>query len=388
MGARAGGSGHRSLGLIARVVGPALLLLVFAGVARAGAEEGEAPRLGAIRFTGNRHLADGAVAFGDALAPADLVAAIHNPTLRRLGLSRGRPARGGGALSRRRLPLRPRLRCGGALQRERRRGANHGDGGRGAAHSPGGRAAARAAGSLGEGSRAPAPVCRAGCRFRGQPFLPNATASAPSAPTRGSPSVGPSSPCGYAADTAEVVIDVGSGSARPRRFRSRSAGSRGRGSGRCGGSFSSGQAIRLPPAGSWTAASACSTPGSSRGCGSSRRFPTAPGRRPTSRLISRSASPPGTGVGAGYTSSDQVRLLGEWGLQKPQRHGASPDGGRESLLLPRSALSRQGGVNLREGLIQADLLEPWPLGMRLQGIVSPYVRWLREEGFEQRTHRL
>lgn len=90
------------------------------------------------------------------------------------------------------------------------------------------------------------------------------------------------------------------------------------------------------------------------------------------------------GVGAGYSSSDQVALLSEWGRRNLDGRG------RRLALTGKLYYSldpqfRDGGINMKEGLIQADFLEPWVFGTRMQWIVSPYLRWLRDTGFEQRT---
>ncbi len=90
------------------------------------------------------------------------------------------------------------------------------------------------------------------------------------------------------------------------------------------------------------------------------------------------------GAGAGYTSADRMRFSSEWGLRN--LGGA----GRRLALAGNVYYSlapefRGGGFKFREGLVQVDYMEPWVFGTRTRGLLSPYIRWLQEENFHQRT---
>lgn len=381
MGARAGGSGHRSLGLIPRVVGPALLLLVFAGVARGGAEEGKAPRLGAIRFTGNRHLADGQLRS---------VMRLRQPTWWQ-PFTTPRYAGSDYLVGDLRM-VEERYRAEGfpfaRVSDAEVRYNGSGD-------------EVRITVTVDEGPR----ILLAGVRRRGLPEAWERDLASGTRLSRGMPLSWPailaerdrvSAFCSdqgfslgrtelsvrFAADTAEVVIDADPGQrvlvdsvkiSGITRTRERAVQ----------------RELQLRPGDPITARGLLDSRQRLLDTGLFTRVRMVPQIPDSSRPAAHLAvdleerKPAWTGVGAGYTSSDQVRLLGEWGLRNLNGMGRrlTVAGKVYYSLDPRY---RQGGANLREALIQADLLEPWPLGMRLQGIVSPYVRWLREEGFEQR----
>lgn len=90
------------------------------------------------------------------------------------------------------------------------------------------------------------------------------------------------------------------------------------------------------------------------------------------------------GAGAGYTSSDRMRFSSEWGLRNLGGAGRrlALSGSVYYSLAPEF---RGGGFNFREGLVQIDYMEPWLVGTRTRGLLSPYLRWLQEETFHQRT---
>ncbi len=90
------------------------------------------------------------------------------------------------------------------------------------------------------------------------------------------------------------------------------------------------------------------------------------------------------GVGAGYTSADRLRFSSEWGLRNLGGAGRrlAVSGNVYYSLAPEF---RDGGFNFREGLVQVDYMEPWLFGTRTRGLLSPYIRWLQEESFHQRT---
>jgi outer membrane protein insertion porin family len=80
-------------------------------------------------------------------------------------------------------------------------------------------------------------------------------------------------------------------------------------------------------------------------------------------------------LGAGYSSGDQVRLASDWGLYNLTGMGRrlSATG---SLYY---SLDKIKGLLFHEGLAQVEYIEPWLLGTRTRGIVTPYLHWLHEE---------
>jgi outer membrane protein assembly complex protein YaeT len=382
VGARAGRSGHRGLGLTFLVALPALLLLVLAGVVRAGGEEGEAPRLAAIRFTGNRHLSDGELRS---------VMRLRQPAW-------WRPFRtpryaGADFLTVDLRAVEERYRAEGfpfarVLDAEVRYNASQDQ--------------VRLTVTVDEGPRIRlAGVRRRGLRedwekdlAAGSPLRPGAPLSWPAVLAERDRVSGYCSDRGFAlgrtelsvrydADTAEVVIDVDPGE----RVLVDSITVSGLTRTRAGAVLREVQFKRGDPL-------------TARRIQDSRRrlldtglftrvrlvpqFPDSTKPAANLKIELAERKPAWYGVGAGYSSSDQVRLLSEWGMRNLDGRG------RRLTLAGKLYYSldpkfRGGGINLREGVIQADLLEPWLFGRRLQGIASPYVRWLREEGFEQHT---
>jgi outer membrane protein insertion porin family len=90
------------------------------------------------------------------------------------------------------------------------------------------------------------------------------------------------------------------------------------------------------------------------------------------------------GAGAGYTSADRLRFVGEWGVRNLTGMGRRL-GLTANLYYSLSPDFRGGGLRFRESLLQADYVEPWLFRSRTRGLLSPYVRWLQEESFHQRT---
>ena len=380
MGARAGGNGHHGLGLIPFMAGPALLLLVLAGVARAAGGEGVAPRLAAIRFTGNPHLSAGELRS---------VMRLRQPAWWR-PFQTPRYAGSDFLVGDLRM-VEERYRAEGfpfarVLDAEVRYNAS-GD-------------QVRITVTVDEGPR----IRLAGVRRRGLRDAWEKDLAAGSRLRRGAPLSWPavlaerdrvSAYCSdqgfalgrtelsvrYDADTAEVVIDVDpgervlvdsvkiSGLKRTRDSVAR-------------------REIQIRPGDPLTARRILDSRQRLLDTGLFTRARLVPQFPDSTKPVANlevdleERKPAWYGVGAGYSSSDQVRLLSEWGMRNLDGRGLrlALNGKLYYSLDPQF---RGGGINLREGLIQADLLEPWFLGMRLQGIVSPYVRWLREEGFEQ-----
>jgi outer membrane protein insertion porin family len=382
VGARVRGDGRRGLGLIPLVAGPALLLIALAGVTRAGGEEGEAPRLAAIRFTGNQHLSDGELRSVMRLRQPAWWRPFRSP--RYAG-----PDFLAGDLrvveERFRAEGFPFARVLDAEVRYNERGDQ-----------------VRIAVTVDEGPR----IRLAGVRRRGLSDTWARDLEAGSGLRRGAPLSWPaivaerdrvSAYCSdrgfalgrtelsvrYDADTAEVVIDVEpgervlvdsvkiSGLARTREWAAR-------------------REIQLRPGDPLTARRILDSRRHLLDTGLFTRVRLVPQFPDSTKPVAHlqvdleERKPAWYGVGAGYSSSDQVRLLSEWGMRNLDGRGLRL-AFTGKLYYSLDPQFRGGGVNMREGLIQSDLLEPWLFGMRLQGIASPYLRWLREEGFEQRT---
>jgi outer membrane protein assembly complex protein YaeT len=380
VGARTGGNGRRGLGLIPIVAGPVLLLLVLAGVARAAGAEGEAPRLAAIRFTGNLHLSAGELRSVMRLRQPAWWRPFQKPLYA-----------GSDFLVGDLRMVEERYRAEGfPFARVLDAEVRYNEGGD----------QVRITVTVDEGPRIRlAEVRRRGLRDAWEKDL-----AAGSRLRRGAPLSWPAvlaerdrvsaycSDLGFAlgrtelsvrydADTAEVVIDVDpgervlvdsvkiSGLKRTRDSVAR-------------------REIQIRPGDPLTARRILDSRQRLLDTGLFTRARLAPQFPDSTKPVANlevdleERKPAWYGVGAGYSSSDQVRLLSEWGMRNLDGRGLrlALNGKLYYSLDPQF---RGGGINLREGLIQADLLEPWFLGMRLQGIVSPYVRWLREEGFEQ-----
>jgi outer membrane protein insertion porin family len=380
VGARAGGSGHRGLGLILLAVGRVLLLLVLAGVARAGGEEGEAPRLAAIRFSGNSHLSGGELRSVMRLrqsawwrpfrtpryAGADFLAVDLHAVEERY--------RAEGFPFARVLDAEVRYNEGG----DRVRITLTVDEG----------PLISLAGVKRRGLRdAWEKDLAAGCRLqRGAPLswpavLAERDRVSAYCSDRGFALGRTELSVRYEADMAEVVIDVDPG----QRVLVDSIQIRGLTRTR---DLAVRREIQLRPGDPLTARRILDSRQRLLDTGLFTRarlvpqFPDSTKPAANIEVDLEERKPAWYGVGAGYSSSDQVRLLSEWGMRNLNGRGLrlALTGKLYYSLNPGF---RGGGINLREGLMQADLLEPWFLGMRLQGIASPYLRWLREEGFEQ-----
>lgn len=90
------------------------------------------------------------------------------------------------------------------------------------------------------------------------------------------------------------------------------------------------------------------------------------------------------GAGAGYSSSDRLRMVAEWGVRDLTGMGRRL-GLTGNLFYSLDPNFRTGGLQFREGLVQLDYLEPWLFHTRTRGLVAPYIRWVQEETFHQRT---
>lgn len=90
------------------------------------------------------------------------------------------------------------------------------------------------------------------------------------------------------------------------------------------------------------------------------------------------------GAGAGYSSSDRIRLVADWGQRNLTGMGRRI-GVTGNLYYSLDPGFRGGGVQFREGLLQLDYLEPWLFRSRTRGLASPYIRWVQEAAFHQRT---
>jgi outer membrane protein assembly complex protein YaeT len=382
VGARAGGSGHRDLGLIPLVARLALLLLILAGVARAGADEGEAPRLAAIRFTGNQYLSDGALRSVMRLRQPAWWRPFQTPRYA-----------GSDFLAGDLHMVEQRYRAEGfPFARVLDAEVRYNEGGD----------RVRITVTVDEGPR----IRLAGVRRRGLSEAWEKDLAGSSRLHRGTPLSWPavlaerdrvSAYCSdrgfalgrtelsvrYEADTAEVVIDVDPGE----RVLVDSVKISGLNRTRDGAVR---REIQVRPGDPLTARRILDSRRRLLDTGLFTRARLVPQFPDSTKPVANlevdleERKPAWYGVGAGYSSSDQVRLLSEWGMRNLDGQGLrlALTGKLYYSLDPKF---RGGGVNLREWLVQADLLEPWLFGMRLQGIASPYVRWLREEGFEQHT---
>ncbi len=90
------------------------------------------------------------------------------------------------------------------------------------------------------------------------------------------------------------------------------------------------------------------------------------------------------GAGFGYSSSDRVRFVSEWGIRNLDGTGRRL-GVTGNLYYSLDPGFRSGGFQFREGRLQTDYLEPWLFGTRTRCFLSPYAAWLQEETFHQRT---
>lgn len=381
MGARAGGSGHRGLGLVALLAGSALALLALAGGARARADEGEAPRLAAIEFTGNPHLSDRELRSVMRLRQPAWWRPFHKPRyagpdflagdLRMVEVryrSEGFPfarvldaeVSYNQAGDRVRITVTvdegPRIRLAGVRRRGLREAWEK---------------------ELAAGSR-----LRRGAPLSWPAVLAERDRVSAYGSDRGFALGRTELSVRYDGDTAEVVIDADPGQrvlvdsikitglTRTLDWTAR-------------------REMQLRPGDPLTARRILDSRRRLLDTGLFTRARIVPQFPDSTRPVANlevdleERKPAWYGVGAGYSSSDQVRLLSEWGMRNLNGRGLrlALNGKLYYSLDPQF---RGGGVNLREGLIQADLLEPWLLGTRLQGVASPYLRWLREEGFDQR----
>jgi outer membrane protein insertion porin family len=91
------------------------------------------------------------------------------------------------------------------------------------------------------------------------------------------------------------------------------------------------------------------------------------------------------GAGVGYSSADQARLFTEWGLRDISGMGRRLGVTGNLYYALASHTARVDRFRFREGLIQVEYQEPWLFGTRTNGVISPYIRWVQEVGFHQRT---
>lgn len=88
------------------------------------------------------------------------------------------------------------------------------------------------------------------------------------------------------------------------------------------------------------------------------------------------------GGGAGYSSGDRLRFLGEWGRRNLAGLGRRFTVNAE-LDYSLDPDFRGRGPDFREANLHLDYVEPWLFGIRLQGLLSPFARWIQEAEFHQ-----
>lgn len=89
------------------------------------------------------------------------------------------------------------------------------------------------------------------------------------------------------------------------------------------------------------------------------------------------------GGGAGYSSADELRFLSEWGINNISGLGRRFTL-RNDLYYSLDPEFRGGGINFKEALVRGDYLEPRLFQSRVRGSISLYHQWLREDTFEER----
>ncbi len=89
-------------------------------------------------------------------------------------------------------------------------------------------------------------------------------------------------------------------------------------------------------------------------------------------------------AGAGFTSNSQADFVADWGLRNLGGTGRQVDV-HGVLNYSLSPSFRNGKFSLQKGTLSADYLEPWLVGTRIRGIVSPYSEWDEEQSFSERT---
>ncbi len=89
------------------------------------------------------------------------------------------------------------------------------------------------------------------------------------------------------------------------------------------------------------------------------------------------------GGGAGYSSADQLRFLGEWGIRNISGLGRRLSWNGD-LFYSLDPDFRGGGVSFQEGQLRLDYFEPRILRTRNRATFSTYLRWIQEESFHER----
>jgi len=100
-------------------------------------------------------------------------------------------------------------------------------------------------------------------------------------------------------------------------------------------------------------------------------------------LVSVAEKSPGWyGFGLGFSSADQVRLVGEWGYRNLMGRARALQA-NAVIAYPVGRALEDVGAGVKERQLELTYSEPWLLGTPLRGQVSGYVRYNREVTLEE-----